>query len=377
MKNFFLLLMITVITGITQAQTTAKEWYDKGKSLKTDEKYKEAVDAFKKAVSLKPSYPEALHQLGWCYNELKMYNEALDALKKEENNGPADKASTWLEIGYAYKGLKKYDDAVSYFNKAITEDPQYALAYKERGDAYYKMPDYEKALADFNKYASLETDITDADFYYDKAWCENEFKKFSEAVQSLKKCIELDDKYSDAFSELGYSYYELNLNDESLANYRIAMALDNGTDYHPILGIADVYYDNLKNYDSAIYYYEKGTQLQKKNKSAYYRLGWCYNDKEKYAEAIRPLQAAVLLDAEYDKARTELGYAYYKLDQYDNALAQLKPVMNRDSKDQLSRYYAGFCYYLKGDQDNLKRMIDQLKGLNATDYVQTLTKYVK
>ena len=332
MKKYFLSLVtagLVFFSGL--AQTTAKEWYEKGRSLKKSEKYKEAITAFKKAVALQANHVNALHQLGWCYNEEAMYNEAIDALKKEEKAGPSDKAANNFEMGYAYKGLKKYDDALPYFNKAIELDAGYSLAYKERGNTYYKKKDYEKALDDYNRYSSIASNISDADFYYNKGWCENELKKYSEAATSLEKCVELDNTYSDAFSELGYAYYKLNLNDEAIANYHISMTLDKETNYHPILGIADVYYDNLKNYDSAIVYYEKGTQIQKKNKSAYYRLGWCYNDKEKYADAVEPLKQAILLDAEYNDARIELGYAYYKLDQYDNALAQFRPVMNSDS----------------------------------------------
>jgi len=359
------------------AQTTAKEWYDKGLSLKDSKKYKEAIAAFKKAATLKANYADALYQLGWGYNEEGSYNEAIDALKKEDKAGSADKARNNFELGYAYKGLKKYEEALPYFNKAIELDADYTLAYKERGNAYYKLKIYDKVLDDFNKYEALVTrDITDAGYYYSRGWTENDLEKYADAVKSLKKCVALDDSYTDGFSELGFSYYKLELNDNALENYRIAMALD-ATDYLPVLGLADVYYDNLKNCDSASIYYVKGLRLIKTNKSAYYRLGWCYNDKEKYTDARDALKEAVLLDPDYDVARIELGYAYYKLDKYDEALAQFRPVMSRDSKNELSRYYAGFCYYLKGDQANLKKMIAELRALNSTDYVETLTKYVK
>jgi tetratricopeptide (TPR) repeat protein len=378
MKKYFFSPIIAGLTFFSSlGQTTAKEWYNKGLDYKKKEQYKDAINAFKKAASLQVNYAESLHQLGWCYNEELMYNEAIDALTKEQKAGPPDKATNSFEMGYAYKGLKKYDDALPYFNKALDLDASYALAYKERGNTYYNKKDYKKALADYNKYEAIATNITDAGYYYNKGWCENDQEKYSEAIKSLKKCVELDDKYTNGFSELGYAYYKLNLNDEAIANYRFSMMLNNETDYHPILGIANVYYDNLKNYDSAMAYYEKGLLLTKTNKSAYYRLGWCYNEKQEFAKAINPLKEAVLLDAEYDEARTELGYAYYKLDQYDDALAQFRPIMNHDSKNELSRYYAGFCYYLKNDQVNLKRMIDELTALNSTKYVETLTKYVK
>jgi tetratricopeptide (TPR) repeat protein len=379
-KYLFTLGLLSLSFIYCAAQTTAKEWFDKGTSLKKDQKYTDAVAAFKKAVALQTSYGEAWHQLGWCYNELGQYDDALNALKKEEVNNQKDKASTNFEMGYAYEGLKKYDDALTRFNSAINLDGEYGLAYKERGNCYYKKKDYEKALADYNKYTSLAEDIEDATFYYNKGWSENELGKYSDAVESLKSCVEIDDTYSDAFSELGYAYYELNMNDESIANYRKAMNLDNESDYHPILGIADVYYDNLKNYDSAIVYFEKGVRLQKNNKSAYYKLGWCYNDRENYNQAIYPLQQALSLDPDYDQAKTELGYAYYKLNRYDDALGIFRQIMSKDSKDELSRYYAGFCYYQKNDQVSLQQMITELTNLNTTNslrYAETLKKYIK
>ena len=372
MKNFVFLLLVIAISGALHAQTTAEGWFSKGKSLKSDEKYKEAADAFKKAIALKADYTEALHQLGWCYNELEMYNEALDALKKEEKTNPDDKAANWQEIGYAYKGLKKYDDAIQYFNKAIAEDPEYALPYKERGYAYYKKQDYQKALVDFNKYVSLKEEITDSDFYYDKAWCENELEKYDDAVTSLNKCVALDETYADAYSELGFSYFKLKRNDEALTAYRKANNLDKQKQLG-IIGIADVFYTNLKNYDSAIYYFEKATSFNKTNKSIYYKLGWCYNDKERYNDAVLVLKQAVAIDKDYSLALEELGYCLYKVKKYDEALIYLKQVINKDPKSELGRYYAGLCYSAKGNKTDLRKMYDELKSMNSS-YANDLYK---
>ncbi len=381
MKKYLFTLCLVCLSFIyCTAQTTPKDWFDKGTTLKTNHKYKEAADAFKKAVTLMPSYGEAWHQLGWCYNELEQFNDALDALKKEESAGTKDNASTNFEMGYAYKGIKKYDEALARFNNAIQLDGEFSLAYKERGNCYFLKKDYGKALADFNKYTSLAEDIQDATFYYNKGWCENETGRYNEAVESLKNSVASDNTYPTAFSELGFAYYELKMNAEAIASYRTSMMLDGETDYHPILGIADVYYDNLKNYDSAIVYFKKGVQLQRNNKSAYYKLGWCYNDQEKYTDAVDPLQKALALDPDYGQAKTELGYAYYKLNRYDDALEIFRQMMNKDAKDELSRYYAGFCYYYKNDQVNLQQMIAALTNLNTTNslkYAETLKKYIR
>ncbi len=378
MHKYPLTLLVAVmlfLSGI--AQTTAKEWYDKGISLKTNEDYKGAITAFKQAVSLKSDYVEALHQLGWCYNEQDDYTSAVEALLKEYNAGPADKAANCFELGYAYEQLAKYDDALTYINSAIEADNNYALAYKERGMIYYKTKKYEAAIADFAKFeAASEEDIDDPDYYFKKGWMQNEQKKYDDALKSLKKAVSLDDPPTDAFVELGYTNYKLKLNDDALKNYRIAMTLD-ANNHTAIFGMADVFYDNTKIDDSSIYYYQKGLQLKPGNKTAWYHIGWCYNNKDKFEDAINPLQKAIGLDANYLDAKKELAYSYYKLKRLDEALAIFEPIMNNNSSDELSRYYAGFCYYLKNNQDSLKKMIAELKALNSTRYVETLTRYVK
>lgn len=364
MKKFFVFLATTIMAGAAFSQTTAKEWFDKGKSLRDEKKYKEAVDAFKKTVALTPNDPQALHELGWCYNELEMYQQALDALTKEGNNNPKVISAYFEEMGHALKGLKKYDDAIIYFNKAIVDDPTYSLPYKERGYSYFIKRDYEKALNDFKKYESLKENISDADFYYDKAWCLNEIGKYEDAAQSLNKCIQLDFTYTNAYSELGFSYYMLQRNDEALTNYKLANQMDLKNEVG-IVGIGNVFYTNLKNYDSAMLYYEKATAFNKSDKAIYYKLGWCYNDKARYNDAVTALMQAVKIDPDYKLALEELGFTYYKLKMYNDGLIPLKKVVSNDPKSELGRYYAGLCYNGLGNKAELINMRDQLKAMDS------------
>src|SRR6185369_8826368 len=151
-KILYVFLYSCLVCPALQAQTTAKEWFDKGVSLKKNQDYKNAITAFKKATSLQSAYADAWHQLGWCYNEEAMFAEAIDALKKEEQSNSSDKSRNYFELGYGYKGLKKYDEAMGYFDKAIELDNKYALAYKERGNTWSKKAECEKTLNDYDKY---------------------------------------------------------------------------------------------------------------------------------------------------------------------------------------------------------------------------------
>lgn len=367
--------MLFAFVAFSIAQSTATEWYDKGKSQKDEEQYSSAIVSFKKALELQPVYPEASYQLGWCYNELEKYNEAVSVLSRAKSTDNNLQARISFEMGYAYEKLKNYNDAIGYFNKTLDLNADYDLAYKERGTCYYRQKEYSKALQDFYSYAGLESNITDVNYYYRRGYCENESEMYNEAVVSLKKCVEIDSKYPDGYAELGYAYYKLKMNYEALGNYRTASSLDK--EYStPIFGIADVYYSNIKDYDSAIIYYERALAMSPEDRTGLYHLGWCYNDKEMYSDAIRVLEKLMTIDnSDYD-GKVELGYAYYKKERYDDALAQFRPVMMNKPKNQLSRYYAGLCYYLKDDQSNLKKMRSELEALGST-YAEKLTKYIK
>ena len=212
----------------------------------------------------------------------------------------------------------------------------------------------------------------DAQFYFNKAWIENDLENYAEAVKTSEKCVELDAAGSECYIELAYANFKLNQNDDALKNYRKAINNSKEKSVLATTGMGEVYFDNLKNYDSALVYYEKAAKL-KKDAKTYYRLGWCYNDKERYNDAVEALKQSLQIDPSSTKAQTEMGYAYYKLKKYEDALAQFGPIMQSDPKSELTRYYAGLCYNQKGEKDNLKKMIDELAGLNSK-YVEDLNK---
>ena len=75
-------LLLFVFPVIVSAQSTAKEWYNKGIELKGKQDHEGALAAFKNAISKKADYNEAYYQAGGCCNELEKY--------EDEENQPED-----------------------------------------------------------------------------------------------------------------------------------------------------------------------------------------------------------------------------------------------------------------------------------------------
>jgi tetratricopeptide (TPR) repeat protein len=65
-------------------------------------------------------------------------------------------AAAYNNRGIAYRRLKQYERAIHDYNKAIELNPEFAGAYYNRGLAYYDLKQYEKEQEDYEK--ALEFD---------------------------------------------------------------------------------------------------------------------------------------------------------------------------------------------------------------------------
>lgn len=364
--------LLILKTGLSQTPKTATQLYNEGIKFKDQKKYADAVTSFKKAIALDAGYKEALYQAGWCSSELKNYNEALSFLQKAKSLWP-NEPKVYLELGYAYENLKKISDAKINYNKCLELKSDYALAYKYLGYLYYDEVDYKKALENFNQYANYESNITSDQFYYKKGYCENELGKYNDAIASLKNAIQLYADDANTYNELGYANYQLENSDDALNNYNKAFQL-NPKSTTASNGIADVYRDLKKNTKEALKYYLRTLETDANNKKANYWAGWCYNDLQKYNDAVPLLKKAIEADPEYVSAITELGYSDYALQNYDDALVQFKRSI-AIKKTELNLYYSGLCYVGKKQKSEAMKYYNELRTLKS-DYAETLKKKI-
>jgi tetratricopeptide (TPR) repeat protein len=84
-----------------------------------------------------------------------------DTKKQKEYAKAADilSARDWFEKGYQYHMNKEYDKAIEAYTSAIALDTNNAVAYHNRGLAYYyDKGQYDRAIEDYNKAIALDPD---------------------------------------------------------------------------------------------------------------------------------------------------------------------------------------------------------------------------
>ncbi len=363
-----LIPVVCILVFVSASAQTATQIYNKGVDLVDQKKYSEALSQFKKAITLNANYKEAFYYAGWCSIELKKYTESLTYLQKAKSLWP-NEAKVYREIGYANEKLNKLNLATDNYKKSIDLQKDNPLAYKYLAYLYYDAKRYEDALVNFDWYINYTSNITDEDIYYTKGYCENESGKYNDALSSLAKALKLAPNMASTNNEMAYAHLRLGNAEDALSYYSTALEI-NPKSTLASNGIAEVYRTLKKDIPEAIKKYQVTIDIDPKNKTAYYWIGWCYNDLGKYNEAVPILKKAIEIDANYVSAITELGYSDYALKNYDDALYDFKRSMNI-KKTELNVYYSGLCYVGKKQKTEAQKMVQELKTMDS-DYAQTL-----
>ena len=219
------------------------DWEDRGDILKRLRCYKEAVEAYNRAIELKPEhdswiyekkgdilsdflerYEEALQaydrviELGGDYYKtwykkahllviLERYEEALNAFNKVEelNDAFFSYCNLWFYQGILLEKLSRYEEALKLYDKKI-EKGNIREAWDSKYNLLKKLNRYEEANEVFDKARRIRSERAE-EFY--KLACESARKLACEACETIRKsyksdvfwrlrnAIELDTKYKE------------------------------------------------------------------------------------------------------------------------------------------------------------------------------------
>jgi adenylate cyclase len=243
--------------------------------------------------------------------------------------------------------LKK---AVSFFEKAIHIDSNYARAYVGLADCYaalalleFMAPNeaYPKAKEAVRKalvlnagLAAAQTSLGLIKFQYDWDWkgAENEF---TEAISNNFNYAPAHHFFADYLKAMGRF-------DEALAEIEKARELD------PLslainIGVGHVLYLSGQ-YDRAIEEYKKAVELEPNFMATHVWFGRPYLEKGMFTEAIAELETAVRLSGEGTIALAMLGHGLASAGYQDRALEILEKMKERSKSQYVPSYWIAVIY---------------------------------
>jgi TolB-like protein/Flp pilus assembly protein TadD len=235
--------------------------------------------------------------------------------------------------------LKK---ALHYFELALLEDPQYALAYAGIADSFN--------LLAFYGYLSPK-------------------EAFTRAKTAALKAVELDETLAEAHNSLGFSDLMYDT-DGPAATKEFYRALEINPHYIPARYWLASYLSAAGRHEEAIQADLHALEIDPLSPFLRAHLGWTYLLARKYDHAIRELMATFKLDASFVIVHWALGRGYAAQGHIDRAIAAYEKLLDAPPFDTWGIAWLGYTYALLGHPEKAEQALRQLEAIAQQRYVR-------
>jgi tetratricopeptide (TPR) repeat protein len=254
---------------------------------------------------------------------------------------------------------RSYSDPMTFYNTSISQNPNNALLYNNRGNAKNMKGDYKGAIEDFTK--AIELNPKSADVFYNRGNGYKSMGDLASAVKDYDRAIELNPYFETAYYNRGLARDALHDTDNAIRDFDTAIKL-NPKFSLSYSGRGDAYYKK-GDIASAIGDYTKAIEMNPGSAAAYYTRGNAYGNKGDLESAIRDFDRAIGINPKYSEAYNNLGLAYQARGENEAAFEAFTRSIELKS-DQAEAYYNRGNYYLfKGDFENAVK--DYNKAIEA------------
>lgn len=234
------------------------EYYESSVLVRTKmDDYGGIITDYNKIIALDPTNTEAFYQRGYFKLNLDDYAGAIEdfdnALKLDDKLGKAhyykgltnakwnkledaavsfEKAAgldykaheAYFNEGLAYLQLNKVNDAKRSFNSSLKIDPNGSKATDANmnlGVVELMQANFKEATRHFTNL--IDTDNSNAEAFFNRAYAYGELKKHNQAIADLDKCVSLGKKTPEVYYLRGVQYIHLSNYSGSCPDLNIAM----------------------------------------------------------------------------------------------------------------------------------------------------------
>jgi lipoprotein NlpI len=170
--------------------------------------------------------------------------------------------------------------------------PKLATTLYNRGLAYERRGEFDRAIQDFDRVIELRPDTSKA--FYNRAIAYHKKGEFDRAIQDFDRVVQLTPDYAPAFRNRGNAYRGALAFDQAIQNYNEAIRLS--PEYAVAFSNRGVAYLNKGMYDRAIQDFDQAIRLKPDDAAAYRGRGSAYYDTGEFKKAAADFAKAAELD---------------------------------------------------------------------------------
>ena len=243
--------------------------------------------------------------------------------------------------------------SLDYFTQATTLDPNFALAFYQVGSCNYYLgynsvldPKVTTPKARTALQRALDLDDSLAEAHFLMAQIRRNAGDVSGAEMETNRGLELNPNTADAHGIRAERFAKAGKIEEALSESRLAQQLDPLAINRKIQEGGILYH--ARRFDEAITKFQQIVNLAPDNSGGHAWLGYAYNGKGMYREAIAEFQQSIKL-GDNTSDQCYLGYALAKSDNRGDALVILDKL--KTTKDYVSPSELAILYVGLGEKD--------------------------
>jgi TolB-like protein/Tfp pilus assembly protein PilF len=297
--------------------------------------------------------------------KLKLSSEEQRLLVKRDSTN-AEAYQFYLRGRYFWNkrtsdGIKQ---AIEYFQQSVERDPNFALGYVGLADSYIGLTFYNfaaphetmpkakesaiKALALDNTLAEAHTSLAHVLMNYDWNW--------SEAEKEFKRSIELKPDYATAHEWYAIHYLTATGRlEEAVQEMKKALELDPASLVMNTFMGATLYYAGR--YDEAIDQCRRTIQMDPNFAVAHWHLGLAYEQKQILDAATEEFKKAISLSEGSPLMRAALGRAYAESQKKYEANEMLSELNDLAKRQYVSAYEVAKIYVALGNSEQAFQLL--------------------
>ena len=263
------------------------------------------------------------------------------------------------------QGLQQTQAAIRFFEDALKQDPNFALAYTGMADASLAMFKdskdtawAQKALVAAQNAERLNGSLAEVHLSLGSVYSST--GRNAEAIEELKRALVLAPNSDEAYRRLGNAHKLAGNKPEAIGAYQSAVAANPYYWYnHIALGSA---YSRFGDSEKALQEYQRATELAPENAQGYSNIGVVYYNRGKWSEAIPYFQKALEIQPDSD-IYSNLGTAYFFLKRYDDSVKMYQKAIELSPKDEQLMGNLADAYRSSGRTDEAKSTYDKAIAL--------------
>ena len=144
----FIALTLGTLWGgeAASAVDEAKNYYNQGMAQASQGRYEAAAESLRRAIEIRPKFPEAYHLLGIVYaNGQRRLPDAAEAFQRAIDLNP-NFAEAFYNLGLVYQVQGKQAEAEQEFKRALAIHPKYEEALVALAQLYERQQASAKAV---------------------------------------------------------------------------------------------------------------------------------------------------------------------------------------------------------------------------------------